>query len=108
MSYYEMVMNGYGNCDVDALGSSGTLTASTEYATSLDQGATTDPCGYYIMLEYEATSGTGIQGVYQIFRNNGKIMGINVILIVGIVYSILFQWAKPNKLIIILIYKINT
>ena len=50
MSYYEMIIDATGICVSDPLNDSGTLTASTEYSTITEDGASTDPCGYYIEL----------------------------------------------------------
>ena len=43
-----MVKNSNSTCVSDPLATSGTLTASTKYTTTSDNGATSDPCGYYI------------------------------------------------------------
>ena len=60
MSYYEMVIDSTGNCTSDPLNTSGTLTASTEYTTTTENGASTDPCGYYIELQYDGANTYGI------------------------------------------------
>ena len=64
MTYYEMIYDATYTCVPDPLNDSGTLTASTEYTTIFDSGATTDPCGYYVLLQYEGDNTDGLFTYY--------------------------------------------
>ena len=49
MTYIQMVTNANGTCVSDAIVSSkGTLTSSTKYTVTSDDGTSSNPCGYYI------------------------------------------------------------
>ena len=64
-------MDASSNCNIDPLGTAGTVSTSTAYTTLTDNGSSTDPCGYYVYLKYTTTSSTNLVGVFTILTNMG-------------------------------------
>jgi len=58
-----------GNCQVDPLGTTGTISTATKYTTITDTGASTTPCGYYVYLSY-TTTGSNTAGVFTVLSDS--------------------------------------
>ena len=74
LTYFQMQIDANGNCEVDPLGSTGTISTATKYTTITDTGASTTPCGYYVYLSYTSTNVARTVGVFNVLSDFGSML----------------------------------
>eukprot|EP00350_Pseudokeronopsis_sp_OXSARD2_P012674 CAMPEP_0170551114 /NCGR_PEP_ID=MMETSP0211-20121228/9135_1 /TAXON_ID=311385 /ORGANISM="Pseudokeronopsis sp., Strain OXSARD2" /LENGTH=176 /DNA_ID=CAMNT_0010858081 /DNA_START=38 /DNA_END=568 /DNA_ORIENTATION=+ len=70
-TYYEMVYDSTYTCVPDPLNDQGTLSTETEYTTLFDGGDSDDPCGYYVLLDYQ---GENINGKFYVYTDGAVVL----------------------------------
>ena len=76
-----------GNCVVDPLGSTGTVSTATKYTTLTDTGSSTDPCGYYVYLRY-TTTGSNTHGAFRVLSDNTILMKAGIMVFSYVAFSL--------------------